>query len=222
MLKMGHGKQRELFHVREVWQKVMCQCPGGLPGQSKDVSALAKTGAGRHGVKNGIRVNKRIQNRGFIETFSREFTSQCRRCGFDPWVRKIPQRRKQQLTPVLFPRKSHGQRRLVGYSPWGCEESDTAQQLNNKKRLPSLIFSWLSSIQRTKPKVVAMTLEGVLLTIASQLPSPFQLTLLHFHRPPSVHWTQETNFQPTALVLAYHFAWNSLVPDFTMLYTLIS
>ena len=25
---------------------------------------------------------------------------------------------------------SHGRRSLVGYSPWGCEESDTTQQLS--------------------------------------------------------------------------------------------
>ena len=30
-----------------------------------------------------------------------------------------------QLTPVLLPRESHGQRSLVGYSPWGRKESDT-------------------------------------------------------------------------------------------------
>ena len=27
--------------------------------------------------------------------------------------------------------ESHGQRSLVGYSPWGCKESDTTEQLNN-------------------------------------------------------------------------------------------
>ena len=43
----------------------------------------------------------------------------CRRCRFDLWVRKIPWRRKWQLTPVLLPGKFHGQRSLVGYSPWG-------------------------------------------------------------------------------------------------------
>ena len=32
-----------------------------------------------------------------------------KRCGFDPWVRKIPWRRKWQSTPVLLPGKSHGQ-----------------------------------------------------------------------------------------------------------------
>ena len=33
-------------------------------------------------------------------------------------------------TPVLLPRKSHGRRSLVGCSPWGCEESDTTEQLH--------------------------------------------------------------------------------------------
>ena len=44
---------------------------------------------------------------------------QCRRPGFDPWLRKIPWRRKWQPTPVFLPGKSHEQRGLVGYSPWG-------------------------------------------------------------------------------------------------------
>ena len=44
---------------------------------------------------------------------------QCRRCRFNPWVRSIPWRRKWQPTPVSLPRKSHGQRSLVGYSPLG-------------------------------------------------------------------------------------------------------
>ena len=39
---------------------------------------------------------------------------QCGRAGFNPWVGKIPWRRKWQSTPVLLPGKSHGQRRLVG------------------------------------------------------------------------------------------------------------
>ena len=44
---------------------------------------------------------------------------------FDPWVRKIPWRRKWQPIPVFLPGKSHGQKSLEGYSPWGCKESDT-------------------------------------------------------------------------------------------------
>ena len=56
---------------------------------------------------------------------------QCRRPGFDPWVWKILWRRKWQLTPVLLPGKFHGQRSLVGYSPWCPKESDTTEQLHN-------------------------------------------------------------------------------------------
>ena len=50
--------------------------------------------------------------------------------GSDPWVRKIFWKRKQQPTPVFLPGKSHGQRSLVGYSPWGHKVSDTAEQLS--------------------------------------------------------------------------------------------
>ena len=39
--------------------------------------------------------------------------------GFDPWVGKIPWRREWQPTPVFWPGEFHGQRSLVGYSPWG-------------------------------------------------------------------------------------------------------
>ena len=35
-----------------------------------------------------------------------------------------------QPTPVLLPGKSHGQRSLVGCSPWGCEELDTTEWLH--------------------------------------------------------------------------------------------
>ena len=54
----------------------------------------------------------------------------CKRHGFNPWVRNIsifPQRRKWQPTPVFLPAKSQGQRSLVGYSPWGCKQSDMAE-----------------------------------------------------------------------------------------------
>ena len=43
----------------------------------------------------------------------------CRRLGFDPWVRKILQRRERLPTPVFLPGESHGQRSLEGYSPRG-------------------------------------------------------------------------------------------------------
>ena len=53
----------------------------------------------------------------------KEPACQCRRFRrgrFNPWVKKISWSRKQQPTPVFLPTKFHGQRSLVGYSPWGC------------------------------------------------------------------------------------------------------
>ena len=38
--------------------------------------------------------------------------------------------RKWQSTPVLLPGKSHGWRSLVGYSPWGCKESDMTERFH--------------------------------------------------------------------------------------------
>ena len=64
----------------------------------------------------------------------KESTFQCRRHGLDPWVRKIPLRRKWQPSPVFLPGKSHGQRNLAGYSPQGPKESDTTKQLNSNLR----------------------------------------------------------------------------------------
>ena len=45
--------------------------------------------------------------------------------GFDPCVGKIPWRRAWQPTPVFLPGKSHGQRSLAAYSPWGHKELAT-------------------------------------------------------------------------------------------------
>ena len=64
-----------------------------------------------------------------------------RRIELDPWVRKIPWSRKWQPTPVLLPRKSHGQKSLTGYSH-GITKSQTWQQLSIL--LPQHINIWYS------------------------------------------------------------------------------
>ena len=56
-----------------------------------------------------------------------------RRRGFDPWVGKIRLSRKWQPAPVFLPGKFHGQKNLVGYSPWGCKESNTTEQILSSK-----------------------------------------------------------------------------------------
>ena len=52
---------------------------------------------------------------------------QCGRAGFDSWFGKLLWRREWQLTLLFFPGKSHGQRTLAGYSPWGCKETDMTE-----------------------------------------------------------------------------------------------
>ena len=63
-----------------------------------------------------------------------------RRCRFNPWVRKIPHRRKWQRTPVFLPGKSHGQRSLLGYSPWGQKS-----------------LTWLSDLTTTAALVIKLS-----------------------------------------------------------------
>ena len=48
----------------------------------------------------------------------KESACQNRGCRFDPWVGKIPWRRKLKPTPVFLPGKSNGHGSLAGYSPW--------------------------------------------------------------------------------------------------------
>ena len=76
---------------------------------------------------------------------------QCRRPRFNPWVGKIPWRKKWQLTPVSLPGESHGQRSLSGCSPWGHKELDMTEQLHFH------FLSWkyrpvLSSLSNTRAK----------------------------------------------------------------------
>ena len=54
--------------------------------------------------------------------------------GFYPWVGKTSWRRAGQPTLVSLPGESHEQKSLVGYSPWGCKESDTTEVTEHTHR----------------------------------------------------------------------------------------
>ena len=58
-----------------------------------------------------------------VKRLSRAQETQVRSLG-----QEDPLEKEWQSTPVLLPEKSHGQRRLVGYSPWGRKESDTTER----------------------------------------------------------------------------------------------
>ena len=60
---------------------------------------------------------------------NKESTCLCRRhkrCGFHPWVEKIPLEEEMATHSSILLGKSHGQS-LAGYSPWGHKESDTTE-----------------------------------------------------------------------------------------------
>ena len=96
-------------------------------------------------------------------------------------------RRKWQPTPVLLPGKFHGWRSLVGYSPWGCKESDTTERLH--------FLSFYSSFWRRKwqPTPVFLPrkshgwrgLVGYSLWGCKKLDMTKQLTHTHTHRQES-------------------------------------
>ena len=70
---------------------------------------------------------------------------QCGRPSFYPLVGKIPWRRKWLPTPVFLPGESHGQRSLVGYSPWGCKESDMTEAIQHAYWMYFLVCSCVDS-----------------------------------------------------------------------------
>ena len=60
--------------------------------------------------------------------------------GLIPGLGRSPWRRAQQPTSVFLNGEFHGQRSLVGYSPWGHKESDTTDQLTISL---SLSYMWI-------------------------------------------------------------------------------
>ena len=50
---------------------------------------------------------------------------------YEMWVRSLgwegPLEEDMATHSSILPGKSHGQRSLEGYSPWGCKESDTTE-----------------------------------------------------------------------------------------------
>ena len=76
---------------------------------------------------------------------------QCRWPRFNPWVRKIPWRKKWQHTPVFLPVEFHGWRSQVSYSPWDHKELDTTEWLTFHSTCHYVIFSdmYLESLYDT-------------------------------------------------------------------------
>ena len=85
-----------------------------------------------------------MQKRGFPGgSDSKKICLQCKRPGSDPWVGKTSWRREWLSTSVFLPGEFHGQKSLVGYSPWGRRELDTQMTptlLQKAEELKSLLM----------------------------------------------------------------------------------
>ena len=70
--------------------------------------------------------------------------------GFNPWVGKIPWRRKGEPAPAFLPREAHGQRSLTDYSPQCCKELDTTEVVSHTHtHTHTLQYSWASLVVQT-------------------------------------------------------------------------
>ena len=78
-------------------------------------------------------------------------------------------RRKWQATPGLLPGKSHGRRSLVGYSPWGCKESDTTERLH---------FHFLTSMHDYCLALTRETFVGKVMSLLFNILSRFVIDFL--------------------------------------------
>ena len=116
-------------------------------------------------------------------------------------------RRQWHPTPVLLPGKSHGQRSLVGCSPWGCKESDTTEDWTELNRYQ---FLFVPSLHSSTPawKIPWMEEPGRLQSMGSlrvRHDWATSLSLLTF-----MHWRRK--WQPTPVFLPGESqGWGSLV-----------
>ena len=115
---------------------------------------------------------------------------QCGRGMFNPWVGKMPWRRKWQPTPVFLPREFHGERSLVGYSPYGHEESDTTEWLTLS--LLRIIRNFPKAIQAAKREIHHRNQ-------CCPLPLPQSQSL---QVPPTQRWIPDSFLHPFSLNLA--------------------
>ena len=117
---------------------------------------------------------------------------QCRRqkrYRFAPWVWKILWRKKWQPTPAFLPRKSHRQRNLAGYNPWGHKEVDRTECTHSPKEGTSTVGGkfkpWYWKHQHLKIKAADILqliskldpFQGSTLVPEAPLPLMFSITI---------------------------------------------
>ena len=94
----------------------------------------------------------------------------CRRRGFNPWVRKIPWRRKWQPIPIFLPGKSHEQRSLVGLAKSHTRRG--AHSVSAERKVTPKVKNWHEVVHPLLPRGILLlckplTLGCILYTLHS-------------------------------------------------------
>ena len=116
----------------------------------------------------------------------KESPCECRRCRFNPWVGKIPWRRKWQPTLVFWPGKPHGQ-----------EEPDRLQSMRSRKR-----WTWLGNETTTKWLAVSYIL-WIFYRRSIYSPSTYGFTCFLFT---SWTWRNFQIFSPSIKIITEFFS----------------
>ena len=95
----------------------------------------------------------------------KESGCQCRKHRIDSWITQISWRREWLPTEVFLPGKSHGQRSLAGYSPWGHKDSDLIWQLNNKNNKEVEGWEVVSCFFRAVTKFKKLVKRAAIMTV---------------------------------------------------------
>ena len=113
------------FSRQECWSGLPCPPPGDLPDPGIEPASLTSSAlAGRFFTTSVTKLgypDKHICLELYISTYLMQ-----------AW------RRKCQHPRVFLPGKSHGQRSLVGYSPWGHKESDMPEHTHTQYKVSEM------------------------------------------------------------------------------------
>ena len=128
----------------------------------------------------------------------------CRRhkkCGFDPWIRKIPWRRAWQPAPIFLPGESHWNRRLRA-AVHGVTESQTRleQRSSQAPSVTPLLFGWVSSF--------VPCFRASLPSLKNTLPSS-----KFPQAPEGIHLAFPQTPNPPAHLLVWRLRWQLPVPE---------
>ena len=109
----------------------------------------------------------RINESALLETMDRDRLPQwlssrvcllwksCKRHRFDPWVGKIPWRKEWQSAAVFLAGKTHGQRNLMGYSPY-----IRLQRVGHDWSNLACIHAWIKKKRELRTSSTSETMSG--------------------------------------------------------------